>query len=189
MNTQNYILFKISAWGLFLIQKPRNGLLTPFSPDFTWNRQIWLFYAEKWIFFKKLGTLLKIFLKFRKFQPRYSYKNILIEKKSILWLCPDNKPKPYHLPYDTHKVLNRFRIITWLWFTSPLKGATHPLMRIHPSKPRKLSNVHYNLHVCKDNLLFKRSFKLTLLMALCLSLLTISSKISPVPLTSLLKNI
>ena len=41
-----------------LIKKPKNGLLPTFSPDFTWNRQIWLFYAEKWIFFKKLGTLL-----------------------------------------------------------------------------------------------------------------------------------
>ena len=37
----------------FLIKKPKNGLLPTFSPDFTWNRQIWLFYAEKWIFFQK----------------------------------------------------------------------------------------------------------------------------------------
>ena len=41
-----------------LIKKPKNRLLPTFSPDFTLNRQIWLFYAEKWIFLKKLGTLL-----------------------------------------------------------------------------------------------------------------------------------
>ena len=46
---------------LCLIKKPKNDLLPTFSPDFTWNRQIWLFYAEKWIFFKKLGTLLNIY--------------------------------------------------------------------------------------------------------------------------------
>ena len=44
----------------FLIKKPKNRLLPIFSPDFTLNRQIWLFYAEKWIFLKKLGTLLKV---------------------------------------------------------------------------------------------------------------------------------
>ena len=34
-------------------------LLPIFSPDFTLNSQIWLFNAEKWIFFfRKLGTLL-----------------------------------------------------------------------------------------------------------------------------------
>ena len=45
-----------------LIQKPTNRLLPTFSPDFTLNRQIWLFYAEKWIFLKKLnGTLLNPF--------------------------------------------------------------------------------------------------------------------------------
>ena len=42
-----------------LIKKPKNRLLPTFSPDFTLNGQIWLFYAEKWIFLKKLGTLLK----------------------------------------------------------------------------------------------------------------------------------
>ena len=42
-----------------LIKKPKNGLLPSFSLDFTWNRQIWLFYTERWIFFKQLGTLLK----------------------------------------------------------------------------------------------------------------------------------
>ena len=42
----------------YLIKKPKNGLLPTFSPDLTWNRQIWLFYPEKWIFFKKFGTLL-----------------------------------------------------------------------------------------------------------------------------------
>ena len=41
-----------------LIKKPTNRLLPTFSPDFTLNSQIWLFYAEKWIFLKKLGTLL-----------------------------------------------------------------------------------------------------------------------------------
>ena len=37
-----------------LIKNPKNGLLQTFSLDFTWNRQIWLFYAEKWIFSKSL---------------------------------------------------------------------------------------------------------------------------------------
>ena len=47
------------------IKKPKNGLLPTFSPDLTWNRQIWLFYPEKWIFFKKFGTLLNVvFCKF-----------------------------------------------------------------------------------------------------------------------------
>ena len=41
-----------------LIEKPKYRLLPTFSTDFTLNRQIWLFYAEKWIFPKKLGTLL-----------------------------------------------------------------------------------------------------------------------------------
>ena len=31
-----------------------------FSPDFTLNSHIWLFYAEKRIFLKKLGTLLNV---------------------------------------------------------------------------------------------------------------------------------
>ena len=44
-----------------LIKKPKNRLLPIFSPDFTLNRQIWLFYAEKWIFLKKLGALLNPF--------------------------------------------------------------------------------------------------------------------------------
>ena len=44
-----------------LIKKPKNHRLQTFSPDFTLNRQIWLFYAEKWIFLKKLGTLLNPF--------------------------------------------------------------------------------------------------------------------------------
>ena len=43
-----------------LIKKPKSRLLPIFSPDFTLNSQIWLFYAEKWIFLKKLCTLLKI---------------------------------------------------------------------------------------------------------------------------------
>ena len=41
-----------------LIKKPTNRLLLTFSPDFALNSQIWLFYAEKWIFLKKLSTLL-----------------------------------------------------------------------------------------------------------------------------------
>ena len=32
-----------------------------FSPNLTLNGQIWLFYAVKWIFLKKLGTLLNPF--------------------------------------------------------------------------------------------------------------------------------
>ena len=43
-----------------LNQKPKNRLLPTFSPDFTLKRQIWLFYTEKWIFLKNLGTLLKL---------------------------------------------------------------------------------------------------------------------------------
>ena len=39
-------------------KKPKNRLLPIFSPDFTLNGRIELFYAEKWIFLKKLGTLL-----------------------------------------------------------------------------------------------------------------------------------
>ena len=41
-----------------LSKKPENRLLPIFSPDFTLNCQIWLFNAEKWIFVKKIGTLL-----------------------------------------------------------------------------------------------------------------------------------
>ena len=44
---------------LCLIKNPKNRLSPIFSPDFTLNGQIGLFYAEKWIFLKKLGTLLK----------------------------------------------------------------------------------------------------------------------------------
>ena len=40
-------------------KKPKNSLLPIFSPDFKLNGPIGLFYAEKWIFLKKLGTLLK----------------------------------------------------------------------------------------------------------------------------------
>ena len=41
-----------------LTKKPTNRLLPTFSPDFTLNSQIWLFYTGKRIFLKKLGTLL-----------------------------------------------------------------------------------------------------------------------------------
>ena len=41
-----------------LIKKPINRLLPIFSPDFTLCSQIRLFYAEKWIFLRTLGTLL-----------------------------------------------------------------------------------------------------------------------------------
>ena len=47
------------GWGAnVVIKKPKSRLLPIFSPDFTLNSQIRLFYAEKWIFLKKLGTLL-----------------------------------------------------------------------------------------------------------------------------------
>ena len=46
---------------VLLIRKPINRLLPIFSPDLTLNSQIWLFYAEQWIFLKKLGTLLNPF--------------------------------------------------------------------------------------------------------------------------------
>ena len=50
----------IHPWCRNLInQKPTNRNLPTFSPDFTLNRQIWLFYAEKGIFLKKPCTLLK----------------------------------------------------------------------------------------------------------------------------------
>ena len=39
-------------------KKPKNSLSPIFSPDFKLNGRIGLFYAEKWIFLKKLGTLL-----------------------------------------------------------------------------------------------------------------------------------
>ena len=45
-----------------LIKKPQNCLLPIFSPDFTLNGQVSLFCAEKWIFLKKLGTLLHPFV-------------------------------------------------------------------------------------------------------------------------------
>ena len=41
-----------------LIKKPKDRLLLIFLPDFTSNGQMWLFYAQKWIFLKKLGTVL-----------------------------------------------------------------------------------------------------------------------------------
>ena len=40
------------------VKKSKSRLLPIFSPDFTLNSQIRLFYAEKWIFLKKLSTLL-----------------------------------------------------------------------------------------------------------------------------------
>ena len=43
-----------------LNQKTYKSPLPIFSPDLTLNSQIRLFYAEKWILLKKLGTLLKI---------------------------------------------------------------------------------------------------------------------------------
>ena len=44
------------------IKKTKNRPLPIFSLDFTLNSQIWLFYAEKWIFLKERGALLKIIL-------------------------------------------------------------------------------------------------------------------------------
>ena len=52
-------LFIIYPWGL--IKKPKNRFLPICSPDFTLNSQIWLFYAEKWIFLKNLVLCLKSF--------------------------------------------------------------------------------------------------------------------------------
>ena len=46
---------------VLLIRKPINRLLPIFSPDLTLNSQIWLFYAEKWVFLKKLSILLNLF--------------------------------------------------------------------------------------------------------------------------------
>ena len=40
------------------VKKSKSRLLPIFSPDFTLNSQIRLFYSEKWIFLKKLSTLL-----------------------------------------------------------------------------------------------------------------------------------
>ena len=50
----------LSSQVQFLVKNPKNHLLPIFPPDFTLNSQIGLFYAEKWIFLKKLGTLLKL---------------------------------------------------------------------------------------------------------------------------------
>ena len=44
------------------IKKTKNRPLLIFLLDFTLNSQIWLFYAEKWIFLKERGALLKIIL-------------------------------------------------------------------------------------------------------------------------------
>ena len=41
------------------VKKSKSRLLPIFSPDFTLNSQIRLFYSEKWIFLKKLSTLLR----------------------------------------------------------------------------------------------------------------------------------
>ena len=42
-------------WEIRINQKKTKKRLLPiFSPDFTLNSQIWLCYAEKWIFLKKL---------------------------------------------------------------------------------------------------------------------------------------
>ena len=39
-----------------LIKNPKNRLLPFFSPKFTLNGLIGLFYAETWVILKKLGT-------------------------------------------------------------------------------------------------------------------------------------
>ena len=46
---------------VLLIRKPINRLWPIFSPDLTLNSQIWLFYAEKWVFLKRPSTLLNPF--------------------------------------------------------------------------------------------------------------------------------
>ena len=46
---------------MLLIKKPLDRLLPIFSPDPTLNSQMWLFFAEKWVFLKKLSTLLNPF--------------------------------------------------------------------------------------------------------------------------------
>ena len=52
-----------------------------FSPDFTLNSQIWLFYAEKWIFLKKkLGTLL----------------NVITQHKNQKWNLPVDNIFPFY---------------------------------------------------------------------------------------------
>ena len=48
----------VTGGGESVNQKPKSRLLPIFPPNFTLNSQIRLFYAEKWIFLKKLGTLL-----------------------------------------------------------------------------------------------------------------------------------
>ena len=74
-----------SSGANWLIKKPKNHLLSTFSPDFTLNRQIWWFYAEKWIFLKKLGTLLKKATIFSgtsmRFQSDYKYCLLKIASK------------------------------------------------------------------------------------------------------------
>ena len=39
-----------------LIKQPKNSILPIFSPNFTLNGQISVFYAEKWIFSQKKNT-------------------------------------------------------------------------------------------------------------------------------------
>ena len=75
-----------------LTQQPKSRLLPIFSPDFTLNGQIWLFYAEKCIFLKKLGALLN-----------YSYYQIHL-------IMPDNKVHMYYLffPYCLIIIFSRY---------------------------------------------------------------------------------
>ena len=55
------MLFFLFAY-YFNKKKTKNRPLPIFSLDFTLNSQIGLFYAEKWIFLKERGALLKIIL-------------------------------------------------------------------------------------------------------------------------------
>ena len=55
----NMICHKFFLLVWIIVKKPKSRLLPTFSPDFTLNRQIWLFYAEKWIFLKSLVLCLK----------------------------------------------------------------------------------------------------------------------------------
>ena len=83
-------LFIIYPWGL--LKKPKNRFLPIFSPDFTLNNQIWLFYAEKWIFLKNLVLCLKV-----------SHHAFLMHRKP-LWYLHIISRLPITLPLvSTHK--------------------------------------------------------------------------------------
>ena len=72
-----------------LIRKPKNSLVPTFSPDFTRNRQIRLFYAEKWIFFliKEEKKEAQPELSLRPTQPKLLDQSILFSLIKLFLQC------------------------------------------------------------------------------------------------------